>query len=69
MQFSFPALLAHDDALNKAGVLHRDISVGNILIADGRGILIDWDLSKHVNKEPSKCDEIRQPTRTVSTAL
>ena len=69
MQFLFLALLAHDDALNNAGVLHRDISVGNILIIGGRGILIDWDLSKHVNKIPSGCDEIRQPTRTVSTAL
>jgi RIO-like serine/threonine protein kinase len=63
------ALLAHNDAFNKAGVLHRDISVGNILITKGKGILIDWDLSKRVNKEPSECDKVRQPTRTVSTTL
>lgn len=28
----------------KCGVLHRDISLGNIMISpDGRGLLIDWD--------------------------
>jgi thiamine kinase-like enzyme len=33
------------EALEKAQILHRDISVGNILITtDGRGLLIDWDL-------------------------
>ncbi|KAI0292950.1 hypothetical protein B0F90DRAFT_1835920 [Multifurca ochricompacta] len=33
------------------GMLHRDVSAGNILIGeDGRGILIDWDLSKRVTK-------------------
>lgn len=26
-----------------AGVAHRDISIGNILIKDGRGLLIDLD--------------------------
>jgi RIO-like serine/threonine protein kinase len=40
---------AHKEALEKAGILHRDISVGNILITvDGRGLLIDWDLCKRV---------------------
>jgi len=47
-------LLAHKDAYEKAGMLHRDISIGNILIiknADGSygGLLIDWDLARHVN--------------------
>ncbi|RPD57226.1 hypothetical protein L226DRAFT_489397 [Lentinus tigrinus ALCF2SS1-7] len=39
------ALLAHRDAWEKAKILHRDISVGNILIhpRTKRGILIDWD--------------------------
>ena len=38
--------LAHQQAFN-AGVLHQDISGGNILITDnGRGLLIDWDLSR-----------------------
>ena len=30
-----------------AKVLHRDKSAGNIMITDeGRGLLVDWDLSK-----------------------
>ncbi|KAI0701143.1 hypothetical protein C8T65DRAFT_656851, partial [Cerioporus squamosus] len=42
------AILAHQDAWTKAKVLHRDISVGNILIdaLTKRGILIDWDLAR-----------------------
>uniref|UniRef100_A0A0W0GB29 Protein kinase domain-containing protein n=1 Tax=Moniliophthora roreri TaxID=221103 RepID=A0A0W0GB29_MONRR len=45
------AVEAHQDAYELAGILHRDISVGNILITDnGGGLLIDWDLSKEVQK-------------------
>lgn len=41
----------HQAALDKFGILHRDISVGNILIGDdGRGLLIDWDLARQVPK-------------------
>ena len=30
-----------------ANILHRDISAGNIMITEeGRGLLVDWDLSK-----------------------
>lgn len=55
----------------KAGVLHRDLSPGNILILDGldgqesSGILIDWDLSKITDplEEPGTA---RRYTRTVS---
>ncbi|KAI0057010.1 hypothetical protein BV25DRAFT_1920543 [Artomyces pyxidatus] len=33
----------------EAGILHCDVSVGNILIGpDGRGLLIDWDLATSV---------------------
>ncbi|EJF58110.1 hypothetical protein DICSQDRAFT_139753 [Dichomitus squalens LYAD-421 SS1] len=44
-------LRAHRKAWDRSGVLHRDISVGNIMIrveSNGgwTGILIDWDLSK-----------------------
>ncbi|KAA1467096.1 hypothetical protein DENSPDRAFT_227079 [Dentipellis sp. KUC8613] len=36
-------------AYSLAHILHRDVSGGNILITeDGRGVLIDWDLSKEV---------------------
>ncbi|KAG2362920.1 hypothetical protein BDR07DRAFT_1283520 [Suillus spraguei] len=40
------ALLAHKDAYEKAGILHRDLSIGNIVMFRGKGILIDWDLAK-----------------------
>ncbi|KAJ3491198.1 hypothetical protein NLI96_g874 [Meripilus lineatus] len=44
------AVQAHKQAWD-AGVLHRDISCGNILIlrdgSDMRGILNDWDMCKH----------------------
>jgi len=31
----------------RAGFLHHDFSPGNIIITvDGKGLLIDWDLSK-----------------------
>jgi serine/threonine protein kinase len=39
------AYTAHKEAYLK-GVLHCDISPGNILIVDGGGLLIDWDMCK-----------------------
>ncbi|PIL36451.1 hypothetical protein GSI_00140 [Ganoderma sinense ZZ0214-1] len=64
------ALLAHKDAWEKAGVLHRDISFNNILIHEvvedkktvRKGILSDWDLSKY--KKDVSGTEPRQPDRT-----
>ncbi|KIM57466.1 hypothetical protein SCLCIDRAFT_81206, partial [Scleroderma citrinum Foug A] len=50
---------AHHDAFEKAGVLHGDISVGKIMIYEGMGILIDWDLVKLINQSGP-----RQTTRT-----
>ncbi|KAA1473553.1 hypothetical protein DENSPDRAFT_279655 [Dentipellis sp. KUC8613] len=49
------AMTAHEDAWCKAAVLHRDISVNNILIFEEgkgkeisrKGILNDWDLCKY----------------------
>ncbi|KAF9017567.1 hypothetical protein BDZ89DRAFT_1022100 [Hymenopellis radicata] len=39
------AMKAAQEAFDRARILHRDISVGNIMIAPGnRGVLIDWDL-------------------------
>ncbi|KAG6812402.1 hypothetical protein H0H92_003083 [Tricholoma furcatifolium] len=41
-------VLAHKEAYEKCGIVHRDISARNILITmDGRGVLNDWDLAKH----------------------
>ncbi|GJE92084.1 hypothetical protein PsYK624_082370 [Phanerochaete sordida] len=38
------ALCAMEGAYNAAGILHRDISINNIMLdADGRGVLNDWD--------------------------
>jgi serine/threonine protein kinase len=57
----------------KAGILHRDLSPGNIMIIENEdeeanisgGMLIDWDLSKFVNAQDG-LDVARQHTRTVS---
>ncbi|KAF8443808.1 hypothetical protein L210DRAFT_3735437 [Boletus edulis BED1] len=45
------ALNAHEDAVKKSLVLHRDISPGNIIIVNGHGMLIDWDLCKLISSE------------------
>jgi RIO-like serine/threonine protein kinase len=56
--------LAHRDAY-EAGVLHRDFSPSNIIIdSDGKGWLIDWDLSKPVSLS---VQTPRRATRTVSS--
>lgn len=66
-QFSFPALcLAHDGAC-KAGYLHRDISVGNIFIAEasegalqsvGRGRLADWGMAKSLTDNVARREHV-----------
>ncbi|KAI8970809.1 hypothetical protein BD414DRAFT_427293, partial [Trametes punicea] len=66
--------LAHGDAYRK-GIMHRDISAGNVLIlvtesvdAQGNlcthrdGMLTDWELSKSV--QDGQIDVLRQPDRT-----
>ena len=43
--------LAHDAAYYNASILHRDISMRNIMISEGRGgggFLIDWDMCVRV---------------------
>ena len=57
---------AHHDAYEKAKILHRDVSFGNIMIVDSKegkaeGRLIDWDLCK----DTSKLDETTSLERTV----
>ncbi|KAI0295048.1 hypothetical protein B0F90DRAFT_1638675, partial [Multifurca ochricompacta] len=57
------AILAHSLAYERTQILHRDVSAGNILISEeGRGILIDWDLSKRVPKDVD--EKARQHSRT-----
>ncbi|KAF9059028.1 hypothetical protein BDP27DRAFT_1303006 [Rhodocollybia butyracea] len=46
------ALQAHYEAYRKAGVLHRDISSGNIIFFKSRGYLIDWEHSIKVTGIP-----------------
>ncbi|KAI0359627.1 hypothetical protein OH77DRAFT_1043374 [Trametes cingulata] len=62
--------IAHQDAYEKAKVIHRDISVGNIIMvpriaADGKtvvkGLLTDWELSKRLDQYDL---EPRHPDRT-----
>ncbi|KAH7920187.1 hypothetical protein BV22DRAFT_1098584 [Leucogyrophana mollusca] len=60
VQVIHDAFHAHRDAVEKCKILHRDVSAGNILITkDGRGLLIDWDMSKDMNNQ-----EARQLGRT-----
>ena len=56
--------IAHTDAFLICGILHRDISAGNILLSfEGKGILNDWDMARKVK---DICAGPRQPGRTVS---
>ncbi|KAK7041706.1 hypothetical protein VNI00_008995 [Paramarasmius palmivorus] len=47
VQATAHAIQAHREAYERAKVLHRDVSAGNILITqEGEGLLIDWEFSK-----------------------
>ncbi|KAJ8507348.1 hypothetical protein ONZ45_g10272 [Pleurotus djamor] len=47
----YDALRGHKDAYIKCGLLHRDISGGNILILEnGKGLLNDWDLAIKIDE-------------------
>ena len=53
---------AHRHAHSDAKILHCDISPRNILITgEGNGLLVDWDLSKHIGGANTK----NPPERTV----
>ncbi|KAH9889452.1 hypothetical protein C8Q73DRAFT_159471 [Cubamyces lactineus] len=64
-------VLAHKEAYKKAKVIHRDVSVGNMIMIPVdkgpqgtviyRGLLTDWELSKEINEYDL---EPRHPDRT-----
>ncbi|KAH9486317.1 hypothetical protein JR316_0000381 [Psilocybe cubensis] len=59
------AIEAHSVAHDIAHILHRDISAGNIMIdQNGRGLLVDWDLSKSTIGPHPDDDAVQQPERT-----
>jgi len=58
--------VAHDAAYYDASILHRDISVGNIMISEGGGFLIDWDMCVRVG---SGAKSSRRVERTVGIFL
>ncbi|KAI0256252.1 hypothetical protein BJV78DRAFT_1368246 [Lactifluus subvellereus] len=56
---------AHTVAFEKAGIFHRDVSAGNILISgEGSEMLIDWDLSKKVIKDVDEEPRLHSRTGT-----
>ncbi|EIM85653.1 uncharacterized protein STEHIDRAFT_28904, partial [Stereum hirsutum FP-91666 SS1] len=61
------ALRAHREA-SQAGILHRDIFVGNIVIVEGRGYLIDWELAS-VGDTPMRASERTGTYQFFSLAL
>ncbi|KAI0364874.1 hypothetical protein BV20DRAFT_982916 [Pilatotrama ljubarskyi] len=77
VQVVFDCLLAHWDATEKAQLLHRDVSGGNVLILPRltrdsrsgktwlkwRGLLADWEMSKPIH-DKEELRRPRQPPRT-----
>jgi RIO-like serine/threonine protein kinase len=68
-QCTLTRITAHQAAY-KAGILHCDLSPGNIMLVGSEtnikdGMLIDWDLSKFIGPE-DKLDAAHQVTHTVS---
>ncbi|KAF8967433.1 hypothetical protein BDZ97DRAFT_1697573 [Flammula alnicola] len=65
------ALLAHWDAVTKANILHRDVSLGNIIMVGEEGILIDWELCKRIGRGPTtaRCDEKTGTFQFISARL
>ena len=62
--------LAHDGAYYDTSILHRDISVGNIMISEGGGegggFLIDWDMCVRVGPGAKSSERVE---RTVGIFL
>ena len=65
--------LAIDKAYSSAGLLHRDVSYGNVMITpEGRGVLNDWDhagpkdeLSRGIVSLISYQDRSQRPTSVI----
>lgn len=59
------------DALDKDSRLHRDLSVGNVILVKEagsttrKGYLIDWEASSHIDAEGHSLDK----SRMVSASL
>ena len=61
-------LLAHRHAHDKAEILHRDISAGNIMITEeGRGLLVDFDLSKFLDADDGGESQVERTVRSTTT--
>jgi hypothetical protein len=41
---------AHEHAWTRAAIAHCDVSLGNIQILDGRGILADWEFGTPISE-------------------
>ncbi|KAH8927651.1 hypothetical protein BT69DRAFT_1258121 [Atractiella rhizophila] len=67
------ALIAHKVAFENAGLLHRDISAGNIILntkdAEERGFLIDWELAKVQTSADTRLNERAGTYRFLSIRL
>ena len=60
-------LLAHRHAHDKAKILHRDISAGNIMITEeGRGLLVDFDLSKILDADDGGEGQLERTVRSTT---
>ena len=71
MQHMLTRITAHQAAY-KAGILHCDLSPGNIMLVGSEinikdDMPIDWDLSKFINPQDNP-DAACRATRTASTA-
>jgi prepilin-type processing-associated H-X9-DG protein len=44
--------------MHKCGYVHRDVSTGNILFCDGRGILMDLEYAKRMDAETKPHESI-----------
>ncbi|KAJ7459945.1 hypothetical protein FB451DRAFT_566872 [Mycena latifolia] len=51
----------------RRGILHRDISVNNILVADNQLLMIDWEIGRRF-QEPSSAAALTGTLNTMSVA-